>query len=114
MRNALIGIGVLVLSGFIVTQALAWNGDQHRAYGPMNGGIHGQAVNNHHQGWQQSQAWQDRAVGSGNTDSHRSPNYQQRSPGQGQQTTDQNARGYGNRSQRQGPGYGHGSNGYCR
>ncbi|MFO7803726.1 MAG: hypothetical protein R6V55_15700 [Desulfovermiculus sp.] len=113
MRNALIGIGVLVLSGFIVTQALAWNKDQHRGYGPMNGGIHSQAVNNH-QGWQQGQARQNRAMGSASTYQHGNPNYQQQSPGYGQQAADPNTRGYGNRAHRTGTAQGHWGNGYCR
>ena len=113
MRNALIAIGVLVLGGFIVTQALAWNGNWHQGHGPINSGMHGQAVNNH-QGWSQGQAGQNRAMGSGNAYQQGSQSYQHRSPGYRQHTTGQNVRGYGNRGHGSGPAQGYWGNGYCR
>ncbi|MDZ7759879.1 MAG: hypothetical protein U5L00_06435 [Desulfovermiculus sp.] len=111
MRNALIAIGVFIVSGFIVTQALAWNGNQHQGYGQMNGAMQGSGV--HQQGWHQDQPRQSQAMRTGTMHQQGSHNaYQAR--GFGQQAHDSNARGYGNRGHNPGYAYGHGGNGYCR
>ena len=111
MRKVLIGIGALIVSGIIVTSALAWNGNQHQGYGPMNGAMQGSGV--HQQGWHQDHPGQNQAM-------RTAPMHQQgsrnayRARGFGQQAHDSNARGYGHRGHNSGYDRGHGGNGYCR
>jgi len=52
MKKLILGLGAVIVAGFIVTQAMAWNGYTQRGYGPMAGtrgaAFHGDA---YHQGW---------------------------------------------------------------
>ena len=53
MKKLLLGLGAVIVAGFVVTQAMAWNGHTHNGYGPTAGtrsaAFHGGA--HHHQGW---------------------------------------------------------------
>lgn len=111
MRKVLIGIGALIVSGFIVTQALAWTGNQHQGSGQINGAMQGSRV--HHQGWHQGQPRQNQAMRTGPMHQQGSQSeYQTR--GFGQRTNDSNARSYSNRGHNSGHAPGHGVKGYCR
>ncbi len=111
MKKVLFGIGLLIVSGFIVTQALAWNGNQHQGYGPMNGAMHGNVAN--HQSWHQGDAWQNRSLRSGQIHQQGNHNYGPQSRGLRNHANDDRTRGYDNRGHSSVHGQGHRGNGYC-
>lgn len=111
MRKVLLGIGLFIVSGFIVTQALAWNGSQHQGYGRVSGAVQSNGPNR--QGWHQENTWQNRSMRSGQMYKQGNHNYGSQSRGLRDHVNDDSTRGYGYRGHSSVPAQGQRGNGYC-